>query len=64
MRNRVWAWILLPGSLISMICLRSALYIHISQADPNHSFPPLPKYLGGSEVQVLLGIKNKNLDPV
>ena len=35
-----------------------------SLSDPNHSVPPLPKYVGGSEVHLLLGIKNTNLDPV
>ena len=37
---------------------------YISQSDPNHSVPPLPKYVGGSEVHLLLKIKNTNLDPV
>ena len=37
---------------------------YISQSDPNHSVPPLPKYVGGSEVHLLLRIKNTNLDPV
>ena len=37
---------------------------YISQADPNHAVPLLPKYVGGSEVHLLLGIKNTNLDPV
>ena len=36
----------------------------ISLSDHNHSIPPLPKYVGGSEVHLLLGIKNTNLDPV
>ena len=35
-----------------------------SLSDPNQSVPPLPKYVGGSEVHLLLGIKNTNLDPV
>ena len=35
-----------------------------SLSDPNHSVPPLPKYVGGSKVHLLLGIKNTNLDPV
>ena len=35
---------------------------YISQTDPNHTVPPLPKYVGGSEVHLLLGIKNTNLD--
>ena len=30
-------------------------YIYLS--DPNHSVPPLPKYVGSSEVHFLLGIK-------
>ena len=37
---------------------------YISLSDLNHSVPPLPKYVGGSEVHLLLGIKNTNLDPV
>ena len=37
---------------------------YISLSDPNHPVPPLPKYVGGSEVHLLLGIKNTNLDPV
>ena len=37
---------------------------YISQTDPNHSVPPLPKYVGGSEVHFLLRIKNMNLDRV
>ena len=35
-----------------------------SLSDPNQSVPPLPKYMGGSEVHLFLGIKNTNLDPV
>ena len=35
-----------------------------SLSDPNQSVPPLPKYVGGSEVHLLLGIKNTNLDLV
>ena len=35
-----------------------------SLSNPNQSVPPLPKYVGGSEVHLLLGIKNINLDPV
>ena len=35
-----------------------------SLSDPNQSVPPLPKYVGGFEVHLLLGIKNTNLDPV
>ena len=35
-----------------------------SLSDLNQSVPPLPKYVGGSEVHLLLGIKNTNLDPV
>ena len=31
---------------------------YISLSNPNHSVPPLPKYVGGSEVHLLLGIKN------
>ena len=34
---------------------------YISQADPNHSVPPLPKYVGGFEVHLLLGIKNSGI---
>ena len=34
---------------------------YIFRSDPNHSVPPLPKYVGGSEVHLLLGIKNTNL---
>ena len=41
---------------LSEICSK-----YISQSDPNHSVPPLPKYVGGSEVHLLLGIKNTNL---
>ena len=37
---------------------------YISLSDPNHPVPPLPKYVGGSKVHLLLGIKNTNLDPV
>ena len=37
---------------------------YIFQTDPNHAVPPLPKYVVGSEVHVLLGIKNMNLDLV
>ena len=44
---------------LSEICSK-----YISQSDPNHSVPPLPKYVWGSEVHLLLGIKNTNLDPV
>ena len=33
-------------------------------SDPNHSVPLLQKYVGGSEVHLLLGIKNTSLDPV
>ena len=36
----------------------------VSLSDPNHPVPPLPKYVGGSKVHLLLGIKNTNLDPV
>ena len=32
--------------------------------DPNQSVPPLPKYVGGSDAHLLIGIKNTNLDPV
>ena len=42
---------------LSEICSK-----YISQSDPNHSVPPLPKYVWGSEVHLLLGIKNTNLD--
>ena len=35
-----------------------------SLSDPNQSVPPLPKYVEGSELHLLLGIKNTNLDPV
>ena len=28
--------------------------------DPNQSVPPLPKYVGGSKVHLLLEIKNTN----
>ena len=35
-----------------------------SISDPNQSVPPLLKYVGGSKVHLLLGIKNTNLDPV
>ena len=35
-----------------------------SLSDPNQSVPPLPKYVGGSEVHLLLGIKNTNLNPI
>ena len=44
---------------LSEICARFT-----SLTDPNQSVPPLPKYVGGSEVHMLLGIKNTNLDPV
>ena len=37
---------------------------YIPSSDLNHSVPLLPKYVGGSEVHLLLGIKNTNLDPV
>ena len=37
---------------------------YTSLSDPNQSVPPLPKYVGGSEVHLLLGIKNTNLDPI
>ena len=36
----------------------------VSLSDPNQSVPPLPKYVGGSEVHLLLGMKNTHLDPV
>ena len=36
----------------------------ISLSDPNYPLPPLPKYVGGSKVHLLLGIKNTNLDLV
>ena len=36
----------------------------VSLSDPNHSVPALPKYAGGPEVHLLLGIKNTNFDPV
>ena len=36
----------------------------VSLSDPNQSVPPLPKFVGGSEVHLSLGIKNTNLDPV
>ena len=32
--------------------------------DPNQPVPPLPKYVGGSDAHLLIGIKNTNLDPV
>ena len=35
-----------------------------SLSNPNQSVPPLPKYVGGSEVHLLIGIKNTNLDLV
>ena len=44
---------------LSEICSK-----HIFQSDPNHSVPSLPKYVGGSGVLLLLGIKNTNLYPV
>ena len=34
-----------------------------SWLDPNQSVPPLPKYVGGSDAHLLLGVKNTNLDP-
>ena len=44
---------------LSEICAKFMLL-----SDPNQSVPPLPKYVGGSEVHLLLGIKNTNLDLV
>ena len=44
---------------LSEIC---AKFTSLSNA--NQSVPLLPKYMGGSEVHLLLGIKNTNLDPV
>ena len=35
-----------------------------SLSNPKQSVPLLPKYVGGSEVHLNLGIKNTNLDPV
>ena len=35
-----------------------------SSLDPNQPVPPLPKYVGGSDAHLLIGIKNTNLDPV
>ena len=37
---------------------------YISLSDPTHPVPPLPKYVGGSVLHLLLRIKNTNLDPV
>ena len=37
---------------------------YISQSDPIQTVPLLPKYVGGSEVNLLLGIKKTNLDLV
>ena len=42
---------------LSDICLE-----FVSLSDPNQPVPPLPKYVGDSEVHLLLGIKNTNLD--
>ena len=36
----------------------------LSSLDPTQPVPPLPKYMGGSEAQLLIGIKNTSLDPV
>ena len=36
----------------------------VSFSDPIHPVPPLPKYVGGFEVHLFLGIKNTNLDLV
>ena len=35
-----------------------------SSLDPNQPVPLLPKYVGGSDAHLLVGIKNTNLDPV
>ena len=34
---------------------------YVSPSDPNHSVPPLPQYVGGSAVHLLLGIKNTHI---
>ena len=54
MKYPVLAWTLLRQSSISMTYLRFALSLLLY----------LPKYVGGSEVHLLLGIKITNLDPV
>ena len=64
MRSRALVWIPLRQNLISMIYQTSALNSLLYPIPTSQSVPPLPKYVGGSEVHLLLGIKNTNLDPV
>ena len=63
MKFPVLVWIPSCQSSINMIypisALNSFLYLILNQF-----VPPLPKYVGGSEVHLLLEIKNTNLDPV
>ena len=54
----------LVTSMFNKYYLSDIFSEYISQSDPNHAVPQLPKYVGGSEVHLLLGIKNTNLDPV